>query len=381
MTPHVSSAQPDALFRYSSIAASMDSALFQEAGPLASALGHFEATCAEYRVPVSHLPEGLRGHARQASQVDAWVHDVGAAFQTADQIALVAGMIRWGGGRALDSWTLIREYAGRLDSILGYAKPLAGAALLLPSMLTKGVTTIRAPGWMRDLPSWIKKTGFGPRGIREWAGASDRLNWIRGANVNLHFLKQGLKITKADLAITAIANFASYGLTSTTLSATLVDVGILVGTIAAGAVIGGLIAGFGAPAGVVLGAVVLTRLAATWVLGNYRDGAIGAVDGAIRGGAQKIAEITRPTVEAIVRGASKGVGTVRGVTSDVVQSISGRVESRVSEEARMVRGVTRSTVEAISRAAALLTPVAGQVQAVTRSTVGAIVRSPIVISY
>ncbi len=86
MSSLTSAAEWPKLFRYSDRSLQIDRELVAEASRLASALHHFEATCTEYRVSVSHLAGDIQGYARGAEGTDVWVRKVGVEFQRADQI-------------------------------------------------------------------------------------------------------------------------------------------------------------------------------------------------------------------------------------------------------------------------------------------------------
>jgi len=86
MAPPDSSAKPQELFRYSDRAVQIDRDLLSESYQLAPVLDHFEASCREYAVQVSHLDDELRGYAREAEQVDFWVRQVGKDFEEADRV-------------------------------------------------------------------------------------------------------------------------------------------------------------------------------------------------------------------------------------------------------------------------------------------------------
>lgn len=84
MTASTSSAKPRDLFHYADIATRIDADLRSEASRLLPKLQRFEATCTEYRVPVSHLPGHIQSYADQANGIDRWVRQVGVDFLEAD---------------------------------------------------------------------------------------------------------------------------------------------------------------------------------------------------------------------------------------------------------------------------------------------------------
>ena len=90
MTGSTSSAEPKKLHHYSESAIRIDLDLLATSHRLAGILHQFEATCTEpgFRVHVSHVADGMGGHARSAKPVDRWVNIVERGFRMADSRAL-----------------------------------------------------------------------------------------------------------------------------------------------------------------------------------------------------------------------------------------------------------------------------------------------------
>ena len=150
-----SSAEPQALARYSTRALALDADLLAGSAQLAGVLAVFESLCREssFRVHVSHLPGKVTGHSGRAQPLDAWVGIVGSGFRLADSGALqhIFGWLPWypylpgfpgyGPGRSprLGRFPYFwRPWPGQLPIITFLPRPFQGAIIsLLPWLSPK----------------------------------------------------------------------------------------------------------------------------------------------------------------------------------------------------------------------------------------------------
>jgi hypothetical protein len=153
MATHISSAEPEKLFRYSDFGTRLDRDLIQEADRLATTLRQFEAACTEldFRIGVSHFGSFLSDYGTSSEPLDFWVRLVGKGFQVADWI-----------------WTGILP--GLPDWRLSTPSVLPGLVtiILFP-------TIISLPDWLtriiEPLPSWFKpKEKYTPPSSQEDTG-------------------------------------------------------------------------------------------------------------------------------------------------------------------------------------------------------------------
>jgi|GEM_PF-1575552 len=109
MTDSTSSAEPRELHHYSESAIRIDLDLLATSHTLAGILHQFEATCTEpgFRVHVSHVADGMGGHARSAEPVDRWVGTVGVDFFLADSRARIQQWIA----------EMVSQYPGTISAL------------------------------------------------------------------------------------------------------------------------------------------------------------------------------------------------------------------------------------------------------------------------
>lgn len=274
MTSAISSAQPLQLFRYSDITTRIDSEIAAEANRLAGVLRNFEATCTEYRVPVAHLADSVRGHAYQAEAVDVWVRTVGAGFWAVDQGASI--------------WAGIKQ----LQWLKGVLQPALAGGIIATSIRMgsayEGEIII-------NLPQWLKHFGLSLREVRSWAGLSPFLNHIKYTNIPSHMLRIGVITSVPIIAWKwggAWRDYISGEISGRRLASTMtVDaaltlapvgasfVGAKMGALAGaqlGALLGSVVPGLGTVAGAIVGGAagaiiggVAAGIAASWAIDHY----------------------------------------------------------------------------------------------------------------
>lgn len=386
MSPGTSSAEPDRLFNYATIGAELNQSLSDEARRMAGPLSHFEATCREYRVPVSHLPGGLTGFAGRVGQTDVWVRDVGVAFLKADgSTPISGGSATLVGGSRTPAWlrsaTSIWNLAGRWVAtnegklwrygmngwkVYGTGKNFVGATLVFSrTHVTDGfmhwasgklpfISRTSAKGFL-DIGMTISRTGL--KGFKTTFGHVARRAWPLAA-------VEGL--------VKVVRDVREYGPTRKAAAASTVDLVTTAITFVGGvALIAGVaavgITGIPAILVVVGGGLILDV-----ALGAVREPAIKAVDKLYENGAKLVNNVTRSTVEAVSHVAGDVTQGAREVTGRAVGAVSEGLNATVARGTEAVRDIASTTVNAILNPPMPALPVVNAVNSVARSAVSAI---------
>jgi len=293
MTTNVSSARPQALFRYAYVAVGVDHLLSQEVNRLAGVLGHFEDLCTEYRVHVSYLADSIRNYVDESEQSDRWVSEIGAGFLKAD----LARLRRW----------------------VDLLQPIVGAGLVAASIRSGSTYTGQI---VIDLPDFLRSLGISLRSVREWAGLSAHLNTIKFTSVPAHMLRVGLIVSVPVIAWKWAQDAKEYK-GAELAKAMLVDAGLTLAPVAVSSGVSWGITVIGAAA-VASGVVAAAPVAAVAIVGGVVAGAAfkWAMDS---GGAREKAMAWRydETIRPIVHGIVGGYLGLRDGLGAVVESLSG----------------------------------------------------------
>ncbi|MCG2769559.1 MAG: complement resistance protein TraT [Anaerolineae bacterium] len=366
---------------------------------------------------VNHLDDSLRSYVRQAQEIDDWVRRVGTGFLEADRRRRLRPMdlIHFD---PMGVWREVDKWEDRWESIQPIVGGMITAVSLHPGTAYAGQIIIDMPDMLRHFVHL--------RTIRKWAGLSPYLNHIKAASLPSHMVHLDLVIAVPVIIYKCIRNLRDYegmrliGAITTDTLLTLAPIGGGFAGAKIGALIGTWICpGVGTAAGAILG-YIIGKIVTNWMIdrhdvretmidgietGLQKTGVIvrrgaRAVDGAVqstveavshgmqesarmlgesvisagqslRGYADRIDTVVRPTVRAVTEHVAAG-------GQDVVESVRevGRTASTVEAAARSyvraVSGGISAGVGAVQQSATGISHAAAGVDRVVSSIVGSI---------